>query len=266
MIEAPTINRAADYLMESRQLLPTKLTSRELRGLSDAVKRQAIFSAQVADIHHLSAIRSVLAEILSGDMGEAEGRIAIERATSETLGTSRVDLIVDTVTKLAGGYARAVSDNDPDVVDAYPAWELYRGGIRKEPRDWNERWTTACNAAGDNDALAVYESTGRMIALKESGVWDELGSSDNFDDALDVNYPPFYFNSGMIGIDNILREDCIALGLLDETDKYEGADIGGFGESSQAQVDFGSDKGFQSAVLDALGAGYTFAKGVLSFI
>ena len=265
MTTVAPINRAADYLMESRQLLPTTLTSRELRGLSDAVKRQAVFSAQVADIRHLESTRNVLAQILDGELSESEGRRELERLTDESLGTSRVELIVDTVTKLASGYARLVADNDPDVVDAFPAWELYRVGERKQPRDWDERWTTACNAAGDEDALAVYESTGRMIALKDSGVWESLGDSDLFDDALDVNYPPFYFNSGMIGVENIVREECERLGLLDPNDKVGGADIGEFGESAQAEIDFGGDHKFQWSVLDALGAGYQFVKGVLSF-
>ena len=36
-----------------------------------------------------------------------------------------------------------------------------------------------------------------MIALKGDPIWGELGSYDNFDDALGVDHPPFAFNSGM---------------------------------------------------------------------
>jgi hypothetical protein len=39
--------------------------------------------------------------------------------------------------------------------------------------------------------------SGRIIALKGDPVWGELGSYDNFDDALGVDHPPFAFNSGM---------------------------------------------------------------------
>ena len=165
------------------------------------------------------ALRKAVQEVLAGDLSE---RQAMEQLSSLCLklnypcGDEQIELAIDTNTKLDGGYARAVSDNDPDVVDAFPAWELYRGGIRKEPRDWDERWTKSAKASGDDGALQVLSKTGRMVALKSSGIWKSLGSSKLWDDALDVNYPPFYFNSGMIGIDNILREDCIALGLLEK--------------------------------------------------
>ena len=36
-----------------------------------------------------------------------------------------------------------------------------------------------------------------MIALKGDPIWGELGSYDNFPDALGVDHPPFAFNSGM---------------------------------------------------------------------
>ena len=36
-----------------------------------------------------------------------------------------------------------------------------------------------------------------MIAFKGDPVWGELGSSDNFQDALGVDHPPFAFLSGM---------------------------------------------------------------------
>ena len=49
-----------------------------------------------------------------------------------------------------------------------------------------------------------------MIALKGDPVWGELGSHGNFSDALDVDHPPFAFNSGM-GWDEVDEEECAAL-------------------------------------------------------
>ncbi len=263
MIATPTINRAADYLTESKRLLPTTLTSKELAALPDSIKRMAIFSAQVHEVRTLAAVRGVVTDILSGETTEAEGRVMLERLSEEGLGTARCNLIVDTLTKTAAGYTRLCEDNDESVVDAFPAWELYRIGERKQPRDWDERWTTACEQAGDEDAAAVYENSGRMVALKSSDVWSELGSSDNFDDALDVNYPPFYFNSGMFGINNVDRQECADLGLLDNVDdEVEGADIDEFGANSQA--DFSdTDSGFMAMVVNALG-NVIFKNGVLT--
>lgn len=120
-------------------------------------------------------------------------------------------------------------------VDEYPAWELYRLYARKVPRLWAGdegtddkslmsafagRWYAAAQAAGDTDAARILQDTGRMIALKDSDIWNELGSM--FDDSLGNPYPPFAFNSGM-DVDGVPRAECIELGLLDADEKPEPA-------------------------------------------
>ena len=74
-------------------------------------------------------------------------------------------------------------------------------GHVKVARDWPERWLIA----GGKDPGAEFspmasQSIGRptgMIAFKGDPVWGELGSSGNFDDGLDVDYPPWCYNSQM---------------------------------------------------------------------
>ena len=51
-----------------------------------------------------------------------------------------------------------------------------------------------------------------MVALKGDPLWGELGSYDNFADALGVDHPPFAFNSGM-GWREISREEARAMGI-----------------------------------------------------
>ena len=51
-----------------------------------------------------------------------------------------------------------------------------------------------------------------MIALKGHPIWEQLGSSANFNDALDVDYPPFAFRSGM-WVRPVDRATCVALGF-----------------------------------------------------
>jgi len=68
---------------------------------------------------------------------------------------------------------------------AFPCWELVRIIPVRVERDWKARWK---EVGGQ-----LYE--GRMIAPKGDLIWGELGSA--FDDSLDVDYPPFAFNSGM---------------------------------------------------------------------
>jgi hypothetical protein len=64
------------------------------------------------------------------------------------------------------------------------------------------------------------EDNGRMVARKDSPIWDSLGDSDLFDDGLDNPFPPFAFNSGM-WTEEISRDEAVELGLIDEGDKVE---------------------------------------------
>ena len=53
-----------------------------------------------------------------------------------------------------------------------------------------------------------------MIALKNSDIWDRLGDSTTFPDALGNPYPPFAFNSGM-GVEDISRAEAERLGVIE---------------------------------------------------
>jgi hypothetical protein len=143
----------------------------------------------------------------------------------------RIDLVVKTNVQLAQGAGQFIQGNaSQDVVDLYPAWELVRYEDREVPRgekrqgktiiadpgnDWPSRFEAACAAAGDDAAAAVLQSTGRMVALKSSGVWQALGDgAGGHDDGLGNPYPPFAFNSGM-WTEDVSRADCVELGLID---------------------------------------------------
>jgi|GEM_PF-3377016 len=76
---------------------------------------------------------------------------------------------------------------------------------------------------------------GRMIARKDSPIWSELGSSANFDDALDVEYPPFAFNSGM-WVRDIDRDEALALGLIEADTVIEPKPPPDFNASVQASI------------------------------
>ena len=108
------------------------------------------------------------------------------------------ELIVRTVVESAQGYGQYVSGLDSDVQSAYPAWRVITGRTAVVPRDWVERWTTSCQAAGDDRALALYRTHGAMAALKASAVWDRLCDHGLWPDALGNPWPPFYLNSGKV--------------------------------------------------------------------
>jgi hypothetical protein len=73
---------------------------------------------------------------------------------------------------------------------------------------WAQRWYQSGGRLVDD---------GRMIARKDDPVWERIGSSEQFPDALDTPYPPFAFNSGM-GIREVDREECVALGIISENE------------------------------------------------
>lgn len=109
----------------------------------------------------------------------------------------RLRLIYDQQIESAQEYARWKAEQDPDVLDAYPAQEFIRVESRKVPRtDWAQRWTEAGGTPiGD-----------RMVALKNDPVWAKLSR-------FGTPYPPFDFGSGM-GLRDVSRKEAEQLGLI----------------------------------------------------
>lgn len=154
--------------------------------------------------------------------------------------TMNLDFFLRIPKEIALGASQKLVQNwDRERVDEWPALELIRVYDREVPRGseedkngpdngWDDedgRWQAACDEAGDDDAAQVFEETGRMVALKSSGVWAALGDgAGGYDDTLGNSFPPFAFNSGM-DVDEIGRDEAEELGLLDEDEEAEPADI-----------------------------------------
>ncbi len=139
--------------------------------------------------------------------------------------------------EIAQGAGKFLRGNaDPDMVDLFPGMELRRvyprivpRGSEKDPageeNGWDYRWPEACDAAGDDEASKVFDETGRMVALKSSDVWNQLGDgAGGYDDTLGNPFAPFAFNSGY-DTDDVSRAECEELGLLGEDDEAEGMDF-----------------------------------------
>jgi len=177
-----------------KTILPTNLGSAELRAIDGDFKRRTGFSAKVMNAEYLQTIRGITQDALSGELDPATARLHLAKLAELTgvdHDSARVSLITETNLATAQGYGQFIAANDPVVVEQFPAWELYRVEEKKDPRDWEQRWQFAAKASGDVAAARVFEETGRMVALKDSEIWDALGDSGNFDDALDNPYPPF---------------------------------------------------------------------------
>jgi hypothetical protein len=241
--------------LRQKGLLPLNLNSAQIRQLDATLRRQSIFSAKTTLTSYLDEIKQTVASIIEpkqvqrGDdassptvtegFNPASARQAL-REKLKTLGyapgedeagtikdlssDARINLVVKTNTELAQGAGAFIKQNlDPDVVDEYPALEFIRFEERGVTRDWETRWREAAQEAGDPDAVAALESTGRMMALKASPIWDSLGNgAGGYDDTLGNPFPPFAFNSGM-WTQEVSRKEAEAAGLLKPGQKVPAA-------------------------------------------
>ncbi|MCA1660115.1 MAG: hypothetical protein LC642_06230 [Verrucomicrobiaceae bacterium] len=125
-----------------------------------------------------------------GEPGKMGG---LENPTS----VRRLGLVFDVQTENIQEFAKFKMDQDPDVLNAYPAQEFLRVSSRKNKRDdWPERWKKAGGK--------LYKE--RMVALKTDPVWKKLSRFGK-------PWPPFDYGSGM-GPRDISRREAIALGVL----------------------------------------------------
>ena len=153
--------------LQKKGLLPTSMTSAQLRQLDAAVRRQSIFSAQTTMRAYLGKISAVVESLINPQQVLREGETQTvtegynpataraelrrvlqfygyepaegEEGTIKDLASdARLNLVVRTNTQLAQGAGAFVRQNlDPDVVEEYPALELVRYEEREHPRQWS---------------------------------------------------------------------------------------------------------------------------------
>jgi len=159
----------------------------------------------------------------------------------------RLNLIFEMQTGQVQEFAKWKMDQDPDVLDAYPAQEFIRVSSRKKKRtDWVRRWGKAGGKT----------PKGRMVALKTDPVWKKLSRFGN-------PWPPFDFGSGM-GTRDISRRDAVKLGLLKEGERVKPIERD-FNDSLQASVKDLSPK-MQSALKRSFGDQVGIVDGVAKWI
>ena len=243
------LSEALDRLA-SLDELPTHLSSAELRRAWDAdLRARSIFSARTTKAGVLNEYRTQLAEMMNGETNIATARAKIqdlldglgydaerggfpedtaippaERGTLRDLSSNeRVDLVLRTNMAQVANFADTERAMGDDALYWHPAWELVRVASRLVPRglkrtkggalvedagkDWPSRW----------EQLGGQFYDGHMIARKDDPIWEQIGSSANFPDALDASYPPYAFNSGF-GRREVARRECELLGLLGTED------------------------------------------------
>jgi hypothetical protein len=228
---------AADILRQ-KKIMPTQLGTAELRALDASLRNQSFFSAQTLLTDLLQTYRDRIAGVLQPvpAAGEAttqfnpayirqdikkllaEMGYAPEPGQAGTLqdlsSSARINLVVKTNTELAQGQGLWIANQNPVILDEWPAQELFRAESRDKPREWMQRWRLAGDQTGSPIGTGwTITPDERMIALKNHDIWNWIGSSELFDDALDVIWPPFAFGSGM-WVRDVDRAQTEALGLL----------------------------------------------------
>lgn len=240
--------------LQKKGLLPTNLSSAQLKQVDAALRRQSVFSARTTIEGYLGEIKKTVASIVNpiqearenggtatSGFNPATARVQLrealkkygyapnegEEGTLKDLSSdARINLVIKTNTELAQGAGSFIQQNaDPDVVAEYPALELIRYEDRETMRDWETRWQAAATESGDTDAARVLADSGRMVALKASPIWDSLGNgAGGYDDTLGNPFPPFAFNSGM-WTDEVSRADAMELGLITENQEAQPAPL-----------------------------------------
>jgi len=212
--------------MDARTPIGARLRSAQWARLPLALRESAFFSATVTSAHLLSGMQGMLRDRLALEREQlANGKTRTidreefllrmrDRARALGLGPTdpalagglrditsiaRLSLIYRQQVESAQGHARWLVDQDPSILDAYPAQELLRVSPRRVPRDWPTRWRVAGGPGNPDFPM-------RLIALKSDPIWIAIS-------AFGVPWPPFDFNSGM-GLMDVSREEAEAIGLL----------------------------------------------------
>lgn len=239
--------------------LTTQLTRQQTQAIREALKKYSGQVSQKKMQDMLNDIKGSLTDLLNPQQEAREGmdqtvttgfnQATTRNAIADILKkngfeaiSDQIDFTVKIATEVAQGAGNYVRANDAEVVEAYPGWELLRvydrvvprgfrvgpkGELIEEPEDaWPARWAAAADGLPDEDAIiGILETTGRMIALKSSDIWQRLGDgAGGYDDTLGNPFAPFAFNSGY-DTNDLSDDECIKLGLLDVNEQAEGAEI-----------------------------------------
>jgi len=255
--ESPA-NPIVQQFIAGRKMLPTTLRSGEFaETLGKDVMRRSLFVSQMTEARFLDQVAGALQDIVAEGMDASQARLQLkayldsmgyvpeENGIMNLAGDARLNLILDTQIGLAQGYGHLIRSVDPDILQEFPAWRLERWETRKVPRDWDERWFEAAEGTpeeGRNDE--------EKVARKDHPIWKNLGSSAIFDDALDVTYPPFCFNSGM-GVYDLNRDEAIMAGVIDGQMEVDEVPVPGFNDELTLSMSDFTMKGIADALLES---------------
>jgi hypothetical protein len=237
MFDAPQPWSVILRLLADKVALPTNQSSDQLTALTRDIRKMSLYSARTTSAAYLEEVREQLQLLAEGKINLATARqnlqlwldqvgynpethfgddatipAADENSLRDLSSDKRIKLMLETNMRLAANTAYMTAGSEPDNLAAFPCWELVRIYWRRVPRGttehdldlgWPERWVRSGGRLYD----------GRMIARKDDPIWQNLGDSGVFRDGTDSAAPPYAYNSGM-GIEDVARQECIALGVI----------------------------------------------------
>lgn len=220
--------------MAARKVTASPMTSREWELLPAEVRLRAMFSARVEHERTLAEMQSRITAGLAGQKVDGatmdKSRFVAEmRAMIKTTGykrpdgthrksvqnlrsRARLELIWDMNQAQAVGYAKWLTDMDPDLLEVSPCYELVRVKARVEVRDWPIIWEDhGGKFYGGKGSNKYYPGAkGRMIAKKTDPIWRYISRFKS-------PWPPFDWGSGM-GLRAVRLAEAEDLGVIGPDD------------------------------------------------
>jgi hypothetical protein len=260
----------AAQLREIQTLLPTTLSSDELRRLSVDIRERSLFSARTYFAEYLQSIMDTLRSYEAGDLDQATAILEMKNALAETdympsakaegtiqdIGSvARRLLVLQMNADFAAGYGYFAQAQRH--LEQWPAQELTRVGPRKTHRQWSGLDTGNIIKGEPADGRwleaggQLYDD--RMIALVNDPIWSDIS-------AFGLPYPPFDFNSGM-GVAGVNRQDALKLGVIAPDDTPQAPVSRYLNQDLAVSADLRSDALRAALTTDT---GYKFSGGILT--
>lgn len=217
----------AATLANGKLSIPSELRTAEWSMLPQWLREKGFYMSGVNHAETLEEFRGEVEKIADGSssISESERRLGEflkrtnyqpepgQEGTIKDLSSwRRMRVALRTNVELLQGWGQKNRGLQRGAFLAFPAWELIRIMPRKAARNWEGNRPTSKDPAARWILAGGEFYDGRMIAMKDSVVWKELG---NFSDGLGVDYPPFAWGSGM-GWKAVGFPEAKALGVIPE--------------------------------------------------
>lgn len=220
-------NMADDPLdiFRNRETVPSNSSSDEWRTVPGWVKERSFWMAGVSDVRIMEAFRTEVERMLEGESSgvESYGRLKDwldeigyepkpgDKGIIRDLSTyNRIQVTLDTNVQMVRAYARYKQRTTQGALQAKPGQKFERIFNRVERREWAKRWQEAYELTKGVPGATPSDGDDNQPgeALVMHPIWTVLSEFNQ-------PYPPFDWGSGM-GVTDLDREECEALGLLDD--------------------------------------------------